>query len=625
MPLLSCQEIGSELTPVVTQLIEQGRHDEAARIDIERLACLLTVRATILASYKDVGDDEASAGRFIGMVGYSDGSTWPDPNGFSLEALEYLRDRAEATANSILKARYYDLIFEKSNLPGKHLSALAAIDAYLESARRLAESSHSGHQMEMISDMDQATYLAMKIGGRDKVRAVVQSLMTLIGRQILSEAESANAGKHPVGRWALELSRLLMYVRRSRKFGDLVGDADLDRVKNNSRALAERNTQAGHGYVEGQFLEVASLAARLLKETPDEYALELRRGEAIIRQGEESESRPPGGSPHHLIAASFYENAVEHFQQMRERISVTPEQRADLLARENLLKHKIRNMYRLGREETARFEVPIEVPAEELEKMLADFLAPETLSACLTRVVTDGSLLPNLALAAQTAAEIASQNTLMSLLPKRSLQNDMTVAVTKTEQDRRLHEIDQNVLLWIQVNSSIVLTSLFDHLQQRKGLNAQTMVDYVAETGLFDEDNLSLIQTGLQRHFDGDFVSALHILVPQFEDALRTLFERGGKGVIKPRSGQAGWEVETFGAFLNQEFVKSTLPAELRVYIRLVMTEQTGWNLRNRVAHGLIRPQDCNIVTAITVVHLLLLLTLFRLDEAGGETEATTA
>ena len=624
-PLLTCREIGSELTPIVTQLTEQGRQDEAARIDIERLACLLTPRATILASYKHEKDDEPLVGRYVGMLGYSDGSTWPDPNGFSLMAMEYLRDRAESTANPILKARYHDLVFEKSNLSGKHTSALAAIDAYLESAHRLAESSHTDHQIEMINAMDQATYLALKLGNRDKVHAVVQSLIALIGRQVLPTTENREPAKHPSGRWILELSRVLIFVRRSRKFADLVNDADLSNVKNKVRVLAERNTQAGYGYIEGQFLEVASLAARLLKEAPDEYALELQRGEAMVRQGQESEDRSTGGSPHHLIAASFYENAVEHFQQMRERIVVSSEQRTELLGRENFLKRKIREMYRLGREETKRFEVPIEIPAEELEKMLEDFLAPETLNACLQRVVTDGSLQPNLALAAQTADEIASQNTLLSLLPKRSLQNDMTVAVTKNEQERRLYEIDQNLLLWIQVNSSIVLTNLFDRLQRRKGLNAQTLIDYLASIGLFDEDNLFIIQTGLQRYFDGDFVSALHILTPQFEDALRTVFESGGKGVIKPRRGQSGWEVEAFGAFLDQDLVKNTLPVEMRAYIRLVMTEQTGWNLRNRIAHGLIRPQDCNAVTAITVVHLFLLLTLFRLDETTGKTEEPTA
>lgn len=617
-PVRSCHEIGSELTPVVQKLAEQGREEDATLIEHERQACLLTVRATILASYESTVATQMSE-RFTGIIGYSDGTVWPDPNGFSQETLTYLHSRANTTPNPTLKARYHDLLFEKAKTRGGHNSALAAIDAYLESGHRFAETMLVRHQMEMINSMDQAAYLALTIGNQEKIANVVQSLIALIEHQANPPVESADPEKHLVGRWVLELSRILLYVRRSRKFGSLVSNDALGLVKSLSGDLAERSSKAGYGAVEGKFLQVAAEAARLLKEVSDEYALELRRGEAMARQGEESEARPQGGAPHHLVAALFYENAAEHFQQMRERLQMTSQERADLLARENRLKIKIREMYRLGRSETGLFEIPIEVPADELERMLDSLLSAGTLEACLDRVVRDGSLLPNLAIAAQVTNEAADQTALLSLLPIRTVRNDMTVSVSQTEQERHSHDVDRNLLLWIQVNSSIVLTNLFSRLQQQKGLDNQSLTDYLANTGLFDEDNLALIQAGLERHFSGDYVSAVHILVPQFEDSIRTLFQRGGKGVIRPRRGQSGWEVETFGGFLDQDIVKNTLPVELRTYIQLVMTEQAGWNLRNRIAHGLIRPQDCNLVTSVTVLHLFLLLTLFRLVEEASQ------
>jgi len=620
-PLRSCREIGSELTLVVQELADQGRQADATLIEYERLACLLTASTTILASYEDLGAAQMS-GRFTGLVGYSDGSTWPDPNGFSQEALVYLRDRANATPNPVLKARYHDLLFEKGKALGGHLSALAAIDAYLESSRRFAEAELARHAMEMINSMDQATHLALTLGNQEKISEVIQSLILLIEDQAKPPPEKAEPEKSPGGRWALELSRILLFVRRSHKFGTLVSDAQLEKVKDLIRDLSERSRQAGHGPVEVMFLQVAAEAARLLKETPDEYALELRRGEAMIRQGEESEALPPGGAPHHLIAASFYENAAEHFQRMRERHQLSPQQREDLLTRENHLKARIREMYRLGRAEMGRFEVPIEVPADELDRMLEDLLSAGTLDACLDGIVRDGSLLPNLELAKQTTDEAAGQGGLLAHLPIRTIQNDMTVSFSQTEQERRTHEIDRNLMLWIQVNSSIILTNLFSRLEQQKGLGAQSLTDYLASTSLFDEDNLALVQTGIERHFAGDYISALHVLVPQFEDALRTLFQRAGKGVIRPRRGQSGWEMETLGAFLDRDVVKDTLPPEMHAYIRLVMTEQIGVNLRNRIAHGLIRPQDCSIVNSVTVLHLFLLLTLFRLVEDGKETSA---
>jgi len=134
----------------------------------------------------------------------------------------------------------------------------------------------------------------------------------------------------------------------------------------------------------------------------------------------------------------------------------------------------------------------------------------------------------------------------------------------------------------------------------------------LAASDLFDADNLTIIQVGLERFFVGDYVSALHILVPQYEDSLRSIVEQGGQGVVSPRRGEAGWNVQAFGEFFKSELLKSSMPKDMWHYIRIVMVEQTGWNLRNRIAHGLISPQDCTETEAVTVLHLYLLLTLFR-------------
>jgi hypothetical protein len=605
-PPRSCQEIGSELNLAVSQLREDGQETDAQQLDFERLACLMTVRATILSS-ASIHDNETSKERIIGMVGYSDGTQWPDPNALSLEAFQHLHRRAEATPNPVLKARYHDLVFEKGHLPNPHLSALAAINAYLESAHIFANTELARYQIEMTVDMDQAAFLALKMGNREKISSVILSLMTLIDDQVVPSAN--NSENYPMGRWVLELSRILMFVRQSKKFGSLVTDAHLNRVKDLSQDLAAGMVQSGYGYAEEQFLQIASQAAHLLKKSSDEYDLELRRGEAIIRQGEISEQQE-GNGPRHLIAATFYENAVQHYQQIREQLTLTVEKREDLQRRENELKLRIREMYRVGRSEFGRIEVPIEIPKDELEQMLEYFLVPDTLEACLSRIVTDGSLLPNLK---------SAEKSVLSLFPLRKTQNDMTVSVAETETQKISQQMRDSLLLWIQINSGIVLSELFSRLKAQKGLDAVSLINYLTATGLFDENNVVLIERGVERYFADDYISTLHILVPQFEDVLRTLLERSGQGIIRQRRGQAGWEMETFGKFLEQDVVKTILPAEMLTYIQLVMTEQTGWNLRNRIAHGLIRPQDCTSVTAITVLHLILLLTLFQITENNDE------
>ena len=615
-PLRGCSEIGHELTSAMQVFIQNGMDADAELLDRERRAFLLTI-------YASISHPEASeTGRFTGIVGFSNGHVWPDPDAFSEEEMIYFSGRAGMTTNPVMRARYHDLLFEKSRLPRKHEFALTAVNDYLNRVRLFLDSPHLSHHIEMVSAMDQAAYLSLKVQSLDKISEVVSRLDDLVGR--VSQGSPVKGGGHhgpsPVGRWSLELSRILFHIRRSKKFGGVVSQEILERVQRHLTDLAEKNGAAGLSHLQNLFLEVATEAARLLGDEDAVFDLQIHNAEALVQQAEARRSGPPPG---HLLAAKFLEDAVLQYQKMRESLPLSPENRAELEHREAALKGQIRQMYRQGRQEMMTFSVPLEIPAEELEQMVDEVLSPETLAECLQAVATEGALLPNLAAAIEDAKATLADNSLMSILPKRTIRDDITISEAATDQERLTGEIKRNLLLWIEINSGVVLPALFRRLREQKDLTAETLADYFAATGLFEEGSLAMLRVGLDRLFANDPASAIHILVPQYEEALRSLIEKSGGGIIKPRSRQGGWEFETFGAFLRQEKVKQALPSEMLEYIRLVMTEQAGWNLRNRVAHGLIRVQDCTEPVALTVVHLFLLLTLFR--EQSQEQNAVAA
>ncbi len=604
-PLRGCSEIGHELTSAMQVFIQNGMDADAELLDRERRAFLLTIYASI--SHPEANE----IGRFTGIVGFSNGRVWPDPEAFTEEEMIYFSGRADTTINPVMRARYHDLLFEKSRLPRKHEFALTAVDDYLNSVRLFLESPHLSHHIEMVSAMDQAAYLSLKVQIPDKISEVVSCLDDLIGK--LSQGNPVEGrgqnGPSPVGRWSLELSRILFHIRRSKKFGGAVSQETLEGVQQHMADLAEKNGAAGLSHLQNLFLEVATEAARLLGDEEAVFELQIRDAEALVQQ---AEARRLGPSPGHLVAAKLLEDAVKQYQNMRETLPLSPERRADLDGREAALKGQIRQMYREGRQEMATLAVPVEIPAEELEQMVDEILASATLAECLQAVATEGALLPNLVAAIEDAKATLADNSLMSILPKRTIRDNITISEAATDQERLTGEIERNLLLWIEINSGVVLPALFRRLRERKGLTADTLADYLAVTGLFEEGNVAVLRVGLDRLFKDDAVSAIHILVPQYEEALRFLIEKSGGGIIKPRSRQGGWEFETFGAFLRQEKVRQALPPEMLEYVRLVMTEQGGWNLRNRVAHGLVRVQDCTESTALTVVHLFLLLTLFQ-------------
>lgn len=92
---------------------------------------------------------------------------------------------------------------------------------------------------------------------------------------------------------------------------------------------------------------------------------------------------------------------------------------------------------------------------------------------------------------------------------------------------------------------------------------------------------------GLWHGFNDDIPSAVSVLVPQLEQAVRFHLKLRGLNtmVTDPVTG-----VETekaLGSLLVQEGAEELLGPGLRTELRALLVEQDGANLRNDVAHGL--------------------------------------
>ena len=129
---------------------------------------------------------------------------------------------------------------------------------------------------------------------------------------------------------------------------------------------------------------------------------------------------------------------------------------------------------------------------------------------------------------------------------------------------------------------------------------------------------LHLLRKVFDCFFEDDFISSLHILVPQFESCLRRMFSQAGFATTSIKRGMAQHE-ETFNEFLNREDVKDVLGASFHKCIQMVMVEQTGHNLRNKIAHGLVTVEDCNKEINCLILFLYLQITKFVLREKSSD------
>lgn len=137
---------------------------------------------------------------------------------------------------------------------------------------------------------------------------------------------------------------------------------------------------------------------------------------------------------------------------------------------------------------------------------------------------------------------------------------------------------------------------------------------------VFDEDKLPLVEEGLRAYFAGQHAVAVHLLVPQVEAAIRRLAII--TGVMPYRRKKEDLELRSLGGLLGDPQLEAVLGPRLALYLRVLLTDVRGWNLRNEVCHGLLQAAHLGPALADRILHVVLLLTHLRVHPEPGTPKA---
>jgi hypothetical protein len=127
------------------------------------------------------------------------------------------------------------------------------------------------------------------------------------------------------------------------------------------------------------------------------------------------------------------------------------------------------------------------------------------------------------------------------------------------------------------------------------------------DSGLIPEDRRVLFYQAFEAGFRWDFSTALHLLIPQVENALRYVLEQSG---ISPVNVDAEGVEEVWGLerILNHPTILETLGESLAFELRSLLIERLGPNMRNVFAHGALSPDGFRGTTAFYLWWVILRL-----------------
>ena len=124
------------------------------------------------------------------------------------------------------------------------------------------------------------------------------------------------------------------------------------------------------------------------------------------------------------------------------------------------------------------------------------------------------------------------------------------------------------------------------------------------------DERIEFFTRGIVAGLSGDFLVALHLLVPKVEHALRCVLQQ--RGVIPSSIDTDGIEeVWPLPRILREEALDQAFGHALAWDLNSVLLEKAGPNLRNRLAHGLLGPiafrDDAAIYTWWLLFHLCMM------------------
>lgn len=172
----------------------------------------------------------------------------------------------------------------------------------------------------------------------------------------------------------------------------------------------------------------------------------------------------------------------------------------------------------------------------------------------------------------------------------------------------KMYDMGQQLVMSLYVGR--IIYELMKNKPNENNLTIDTLADYFNNSGIIEEGNLKIISVGLQNYFDKDYISALHILVPQFESVFLKISESCGIDIVAldQKQGIATRTKTLSEYYLDSNEFKKVWGEDFCRQIKFILFEQLGYRIRHKIAHGEITKEECNFQNTTLILYLYLVL-----------------
>lgn len=269
--------------------------------------------------------------------------------------------------------------------------------------------------------------------------------------------------------------------------------------------------------------------------------------------------------------------------------------------------------YKQNRERLARFLNPIK---ETIPKNMARIVSsPIDISNVVHSIQeqVDNSnfeeILLNVAFSLQLKGfdhfQTSEKSFLSSLFPKRVVNSkgrivvDIPSGLSTQQEDKR--KIAQNDACEYYRNAAQICTKNYLAISKRKFNFSEDTLRFLVDNNIFVPQNRrDTFLKGLVAGFQGEWSEAMHLLMPQVENAIRCLAE--DCDIVTYKTQPTGIEeCKSLTTILSSPELREYLEDDLIFNMEVFYTSEYGFGMRDQISHGLLSDSELNSYNSMAV------------------------
>jgi hypothetical protein len=472
-------------------------------------------------------------------------------NDFDESRLKLLADVIEDIDDPELKARITDVLFLRKR---DFRMGERAVSSYLESAKRLEDPTNWVAAEERIH---RALQIAVRLGrNAGSHTAVIEHIEDLLNR--------CN-GQDP-----LYLSARMMRLLQDRKAGDPVKYADM------AEKLASAAESAHDWRRAEEYWEIKAQWHRMNKE---DEAAEAARVLAAETNAKEADESLHGEKPNYSLASVFTQKAIVALR----RIPGTKERVREL--HERLLEYQRKSTSELG-----KFSSSVDV--SDIAQRAVDAVKEQTLQDALMSLARISSS-PKIEVLRSQVLRDREKYVAMHLFPTVYLnaRGRVIAKQPQSEEEKILAEMYRRGAGVQSMHVQAVIEPARQQILSEHYPGVDDFAPFVVNSPFVPPGREQIIARGLHAGLQGDFLTAVHLLIPQLEESVRYILYQ--LKVITSGLDDDGVQDEyNLNKMLSaSEYtvpLSQVIGEDFAFDLRGLLVERFGSNLRNDTAHGLL-------------------------------------